>query len=303
MTTEAACLTLSGIEPHNPWEAISAFIKSVRLRRAEDAILWLTCLWMTPKERNRIQQRVLYEAAEDGLSTSVIEKVCDWFGSPQRKSLEAAAAEVLRICSTANWWGQADGREYIYAWRRAELNAPDFKKVSMDGLYDIMRSAIENKELTRGLAAFNAVYGRRKELKPKALAELLLSWSAAYGGEQAQRLARAYAQHASTFYLDGNVSAQSYYAMIHGEFGEQVSPEISAEVVERILDQAMEQLRAGIPIPSFALDGVHTRGGGDRRFAGIVRYMSGCCRAYEHFGRLSPEDDWLPEFLSLPDEK
>lgn len=301
MTKETDRLTLSGIEPHNPWEAISAFIKSVRLRRAEDAILWLTCLWLTPKERKRIQQRVLYEGAEDNLSTPVIEKVCDWFGSPQRKSLEAAAAEVLRICGTANWWGQADGRDYIYAWHRAELNPPNFKKISMEGLYDIMLSAIENKELTLGLAAFNAVYGRRKDLKPKVLAELLLSWSEAYGGQQAQRLARAYAQHSTTFYLDGNVSAQSYYAMVHGEFGEQGSPEISAEVVEQMLAQAMERLKAGVPIPSFALDGVHTRGGGDRRFAGIVRYMSGCCRAYEHFGRLSPDDVWLPEFLSLPD--
>ena len=281
-------------------DAVSAFIKSVRLRYTEDAAFWLTYLWQSSKERSRAQRRILYESGEDNISVDVIERVGEWFGSPQKRSLESAITEVLRICATKNWWAHPDGRRYIYSWRTAELASHNFSKASLQELFEIMHTAIHEKTLIRGLAAFNAIY-KRREFRPKMLSQLLLDWAHEFGSQQGLRLAKVYDQHASAFWLDTNVSGQTYYAIIHGEFGRQVSPEVSHQEVERYLVQAQQKLMGDYAVPRYAQDGVHTKSGSDKRFAGVVKFMSGSCRAFEHYGRLSPDDEWFPEFMEVPD--
>src|SRR5262249_30438446 len=109
------------LETSSASDAISAFIKSVRLRRPEDAITWLVDLWRRPSTKPRVQRRVLICSGEDNLSVGVIERASDWYNGSRRRDLDAAATEVLRICQTKNWWAQKDGYEYLLAWRRAEL--------------------------------------------------------------------------------------------------------------------------------------------------------------------------------------
>lgn len=283
-----------------PSNAISAFIKSIRLRRPDDAVFWATYLWQIAKERSRIQRRILYCCGEDNISVGVIERVSDWYGSPRKKSLESATEEILRICATRNWWAQPDGWEYIFAWRRAEVAPINFKHLDLEGLFAEMLSAIHSKAEGRGLAAFNAAYGRR-EFRPKMLADRLLEWSNLYGGQQSMRLASVFARDASAFWLDANVSGQAYYALIHGDFGEQYYPEITMDEVQQALAHAFDKLDAGeCSIPSYALDGIHTRLGSEKRFSGVPKYMAGSCMAFQHYGRLSPEDEWLPRFMELP---
>ncbi len=260
---------------------------------------WLVFLWQQPKEKHRIKRRILLCSGEDNISVGVTEKVSEWFGSPGRKSFEAAATELLRICSTPNWWAQPDGREYIYNWRIAELSSPDFRGITLNALFQIMGSAIENRDLVRGLAAFNAAY-ERQDFRSQLLAEHLLSWAGESGNQQARRLAQVFYRHASTLWLDSNISGQAYYSLVHGAFGEQHVPEISVEAVSRSIQNSIERLQTPIETPSFARDGIHTRCGRDSRFAGVVRHMSAACRAYEHFGRLEPGDQWLPEFYDPP---
>ena len=283
-----------------PSDAISAFIKSVRLRDTENAVMWMAYLWQFSKERGRIQRRILLESGEDNLSLDVIESISAWYGSGLRKSLEAATVEVVRLCATKNWWAQPDGRQYIYAWRQAEMVQAGFTNYSVSELLAVMRDAVVEKSLIRGLSAFNAAYARR-DFAPKILAPLLLDWSEWCGGQHAMRLASVFNRHVGTFWTDNNISGQAYYALIHGKFGEQVCPEVDSEKALSILHYAVERIKAGISVPSHALDGVHTRRGADRRFAGVVKFMSGCCRAFEHYGRLLPEDEWLPSFLDLPE--
>lgn len=282
-------------------DAMSAFIKSVRLRRTDDAVLWMLFLWQRPQDRERIKLRILLESGEDNLSLNVLEQISEWYGSPRRKLLEAAVTEVIRLCATRNWWAQHDGRQYIYAWREAEMFAPSFKRYGLAELFEVMHTAIVKKSMTKGLAAFNALYGRR-DFQPKVLASRLLDWSEKYGGQQAQRLASVFDRHVSRLWMDGNISGQAYYVLIHGEFGEQVCPEVGEGQVDGALLYARERLKAGITVPSHALDGLHTQSGSDKRFAGVVKFMSGCCRAYEHYGRLSPADQWLPSFMGLPEK-
>ncbi len=280
-------------------EAISAFIKTVRLRHSSDAVSWFTYLWLQPKQKSRIKRRILLCSGEDNISVGVTEKVSEWFGGSGRKSFEAAATEVLRICATPNWWAQPDGRAYIYNWRTAELSSPDFRGITLDALFQIMGSAVNNRDLILGLSAFNAAY-ERPDFRSQLLADRLLSWAGESGNQQARRLAQVFSRHASTLWTDSNISGQAYYSLIHGEFGEQHVPEISPETVSQSIQNSIERLQTPIETPSFARNGIHTRSGKDSRFAGVVRHMSAACKAYEHFGRLEPADQWLPEFYDLP---
>lgn len=282
-----------------PSDAISAFIKSVRLRYPTESIKWLTYLWQQPKERPRVQRRILLISGEDNISVGVTEMVSDWYGSPSRKSIEAAATEVLRIIETKNWYAQPDGREYIYSWRIAELSPPDFSGASLNDLFEIMGKAVKDHDLIRGLAAFNAAYERR-DFRAQHLASHLMEWARESGNQQANRLAHVFSKNASTLWTDGNISGQAYYALIHGEFGEQRVPEINSETATQLIDQAIEKLQGPIEAPSYARDGIHTKSGSEKRFSGVVRHMAAASRAFEHFGRLDPSDQWLPEFYDAP---
>src|ERR1039458_9250438 len=37
----------------------------------------------------------------------------------------------------------------------------------------------------------------------------------------------------------------------------------------------------------------------NRRFAGIWQDMWACCKAFEHYGRLNPDDNWLRDLYCL----
>lgn len=280
-------------------DAISALIKSVRLRDTPEAVFWLTYLWAIPKERQRVKRRVLLMAGEDALSVGVVAKVADWYEGSSRRSLEEAAIELARICSTPNWYAQQDGRTYIYAWRRAELHPRKLTGASLEELFDILRGAVKSQDLLTGLAAFNAIY-KRRDFRPYPFAELLVELAYSSPHQQAKRLANVYQRMASTFWTDSNVSGQCCYALLHGEFGNQDVPEANPELAVQLIAQARERLHGAITVPDYALDGIHTRGGNDRRFAGVLKSMVGCCRAYEYFGRLSPDDVWLSEFADVP---
>ncbi len=281
--------------------AISSLIKSTRLRYSSEAINWLVFLWKQPLQRPRIKRRILLMAGEDNISAGVIERVSEWYASPRRASIEAAATEVLRICATPNWYAQPDGRQYMYAWRVAELfSPPDFRRESLEGLIEVMGRAVKQRDLMRGLAAFYAVY-ERKDFRPQQLARHLLEWASESGNPQAMRLAQVFDRHAQTLWTDSNISGQAYYSLLHGEFGDQGDvPDISPETASQAIQNATERLQTPIDVPAYALDGIHTRSGSDARFSGVVRHMAAACRAYEHYGRLDPRDTWLPEFFDAP---
>jgi hypothetical protein len=278
-------------------DALSALIKSVRLRHTQEAVLWLTYLWSIPKERQRVKRRVLLMSGEDNISARVIVRVADWYTSHSRKELEAAATEVVRICATPNWWEQQDGREYIYAWHSAELSEIKFPGATLEDLYAILTKAVIHQDLPAGLVAFNALYSHRN-FRPHPLSVLLIELAYTSPNHvQARALAQLYSRLAGTYWTDSNVSGQCIYALIHGAFGNQEIPESNPELAVQLIAQANERMQQGsISVQNFLLDGIHTRTGTDRRFAGVVKQMAGCCRAYEHFGRLSPNDVWLTEF-------
>jgi hypothetical protein len=62
-------------------QALSGMVKSIRLRRFEDAIYWLVDLdtFKEPKHRFRTARRILIGSAEDGHSITVMERAVESF--------------------------------------------------------------------------------------------------------------------------------------------------------------------------------------------------------------------------------
>lgn len=286
----------SSIEAFNNHEAVSAFVKSIRLRSTDEAIFWLCYLWEQPGFKARIQRRLLISSCEDNISVDVIEAVSNWYGdTSERKDLIQAATEVARICATPNWYSQPDGQLYIYAWEQASFQPRVGLPKEYSALLGFLSDAIIDCREIDALKAFNLLYNN-KSFRPRDLADILLKLSIESSSHQAKRLIDLYAKNTGTLWLDGNLSGQAVFALINGDFGYQQSPVIDENVILLMVLNAQNKITNGIEVPNWARDGIHTRRGGDVRFAGTIKQMAACCRAYEYYGRLSPEDTWLDQF-------
>lgn len=278
--------------PHpDPNEALSAFIKAIRLRRPEDAATWLLYLWRLPQYRGRAQRRLFIASAEDNLSVGVMRKVSAWYNSIERVKFESAVIEIARICATRNWWAQPDGHAYIRAWAQAEKEVQALEGLSESALYAKLESDSCKGELLGALTAFGALYSRMRVV-PHRIAEVLSVVAHRLKSLQAKRLAALYQANIRTVGPDGNLAAQALYAALVGRFGDQGTPEPSLDDLHALVAAARKDLADDAQIPPWALDGIHTGRFKDRRFAGTVQMMAACCRAYERFGRLSVEDRW-----------
>jgi hypothetical protein len=115
-------LTALGIHPLKPFvpqthptfsQALSALVKSIRIRRVEDAVYWLVYVdsFKEPQYRFRTARRLLIGSAEDGHSIAVMEKVREKFPTICRPQTELAclATEAVRICKIPNWWQPSTG--------------------------------------------------------------------------------------------------------------------------------------------------------------------------------------------------
>jgi len=63
-----------------------------------------------------------------------------------------------------------------------------------------------------------------------------------------------------------------------------------------LMDKVRERWQHPYPIPGWCCDGIHCAGT-DVRFAGILPQMYAVCLAFSHYGRVDPNDEWLPEFM------
>src|ERR1035441_1932293 len=105
-------------------QALSGMVKSIRLRRVEDAIYFLVYLDQFPPNeklsqkaaRFRVARRILIGAAEDGMSLAVMEEVAANFKFLCKLDtpLDFLAAEIVRLTKVPNWWDPATGgHDYI----------------------------------------------------------------------------------------------------------------------------------------------------------------------------------------------
>lgn len=88
-----------GLDGPPPALLISALVKSIRLRRQEEAIKWVTLLWPIRELRARLTRRVFLSSAEDSISPALMVEVGRWLHSHRRYDLNAVATKVSRICT------------------------------------------------------------------------------------------------------------------------------------------------------------------------------------------------------------
>jgi hypothetical protein len=283
-------------------QALSGLVKSLRVRRVEDAVYWLTYLdgFKEKQHRFRTARRLLIGSVEDGLSIEVMEKVRENFfklSNPQSQLIHWVA-EAVRICKLPNWWHpDSGGPDYIYeslvgerAWKYKVWDR------KLPTLLKEIQKAIEEKDRASALGGATAfgtvqeVFGATKQ------AQFLLQQAENMGHDLAARLCQVHLSAKTALSGDNNFLCMATWMMAGG-----VSPVaekillVTAGECHQLLDKAKECWRNPQPIPRWCCDGVHCAGD-DPRFMGMLPEMYAVCKAFEHYGRVDPEDSWLPDF-------
>jgi hypothetical protein len=281
-------------------QALSGMVKSIRLRRTEDAIYWLIYLdtFQEPEYRFRTARRILIGSSEDGQSIAVMERVVDSFKriSKVQSHLEELATEVVRICKVPNWWHpETGGHGYIYsgmlghrklAYLSGTITAESLQRLIEQGIAEQAKATA----LTGLLGLSEIRMGGSKQ------AELVAAWGKKNGHELAQRLSQVHLSARSALSADNNFLCQAGWMLAGGNspVADLLHPVSSAEVSE-LIEKARVRWKDPQPIPQWCCDGVHSAGN-DERFMGTWEHMNAVCRAFSHYGRVDPEDKWLPEF-------
>ena len=282
-------------------QALSGLVKSLRVRRVEDAVYWLVYLDSFSNEkraRYRTARRLLIGSAEDGHSIAVMEKVVENFSMICRKDTDLVhlAAEAVRICKIANWWNPfTGGPDYIYSGMVGQRELLYFTGAhNPENMTKLIEQGIEEKKTTKALAGVmglsDAKLGGTKQ------AELILNLAKKYQHPLAERLAQVHLHAKTALSDDNNFLCQAAWMMAGGE-----SPvadhieQVFAEECYELIDKAKERWKNPQPIPGWCCDGIHSAGN-DVRFMGMWHHMYAVCKAFEHYGGIDPNDKWLPEF-------
>jgi hypothetical protein len=281
-------------------QALSAMVKSIRLRRVEDAIYWLMYLdtFTEPESRFRTARRMLIGSAEDGHSIAVMEKVVDSFKRINKlhSGIEELAAELVRICKVPNWWNPSTGgHDYIYhgmvaqrqLWQLGmERSTENFTNMLVQAIVEQDKA----KVLTAAMGFSQCRVGGTKQ------AQFVLECGKKADHKDAQRLATVHLSARTALASDNNFICQAAWQLAGGvsPVADVIEPVHWSEVLE-LLERAKERWKDPKPIPGWCVDGLHSAGN-DARFMGVWPRMYAVCRAYSHYGRVQPEDDWLPQF-------
>lgn len=289
------------------YAALSALVKTIRLRHTEDAVVFL--LFLHDRFRGdwyRSARRVLIGAAEDGLSVAAQKRVASWFenGWHRDAPLIDAVREIIRICELPNWWAQPDkgGHNYIFSWEQAERIAAssEAKCLSFEGqLAQLEREIL----LRRPVQAISLLccFDIKRGFSPALLGERLRLLAIRQENVLAFDVSEIYLRHLRALSNDTNFVGQAIYRLSCGDLGIQEEIEVYDQKCSKILASARERLDSldspdgFLKIPSYLLDGIHSPGR-DRRFSGMSSDMAAACRAFTHYGRLDPADRWLVSF-------
>jgi hypothetical protein len=156
-------------------QALSALVKTIRLRRVEEAIYWLVYVDSFPEEkvrngRFRLGRRIFVSCCEDGMSVAVMEAVTKmlWPMTKPATPLEQPATEVVRICKVPKWWDPSTGGpDYMrhgylghlrYVVRSAERDREVLKQAIVDG--------IAEGDKAKAMGAIDAIAGAWDQTDP-----------------------------------------------------------------------------------------------------------------------------------------
>lgn len=286
-------------------QGLSALVKSIRIRRVDEAVYWLVYL-DTFKEkpyRFRTARRLLIGSAEDGHSIPVMEETVRNFRKTSRleTDLLCLIADAVRICKLENWWHpNSGGLDYIYqslvGQRQWLYKQSDLRLVT---LQNEVRLAIEERNRAMAIGAVMAFNHLQERFGATAQAEFLLSLARIIGHDLAARLCEVHLSAKGALSGDNNFICQAAWMLAGGvsPVAEKIEPVTTQECYE-LLKAAKERWRKPHPIPRWCCDSIHSAGD-DPRFAGLLPQMVAVCRAFQFYGRVDPADRWLDSFRCL----
>lgn len=286
---------------------MSALVKSIRLRRLDDAIYWLMYLFNSQSKEDRmfrLARRLLVSSGEDGVSIPVMERVArnaPHLWSKEGASLMEFAAEVHRICAVPNWWDASTNghkyiNDYVVAYNRG-LYRTDFG-LHIEEKESLLSKHVKDQDTASALYMYEALMAEESYPKER-FCDLLLALAALTGNKDAEALATIHKTNKRAMAWDSNMLGQALWCLCGNEFNHTHTIEkVMASDVRASLDRAREAWKTPEPIPEWCCDGIHC-GGYDRRFAGTVTDMYAMCSAFNQYGRLDPQDQWLTSFYSL----
>jgi hypothetical protein len=283
-------------------QALSGLVKSLRIRRLEDAVYWLVYLdsFTGAQYRFRTARRLLIGAAEDGHSVVIMEKLAERFrtiSKPQAQLIDLVR-EAVRICKLPNWWhSDSGGPDYIYqsmvGQRRWWYRSWDH---TVTTLLSEIQIAVEQRNPAMALGGVMAFADVRETFGATKQAEYLLRLAQSIRHDLAVRLCRVHLSAKSALSGDNNFLCQAAWMMAGGvsPVAETILPVAAAECGD-LLDRERERWKDPQPIPRWCCDGVHSAGD-DPRFMGSFDQMIQVVNAFKHYGRIDPADEWLDSF-------
>src|SRR5271157_127922 len=282
-------------------QALSGLVKSIRIRRVADAVYWLVYLDGFSNEKRarfRTARRLLIGSAEDGHSVAVMEKVVANFSKLCKKQTDLVhlVAEAVRICKVPNWWHPSTGgSDYIYSSLVGERELFYFPgEHSQENMTRLIERGIEERKKTMAVAGLLGLSGAK--LGGTKQAELILNLAKKHQHPLAERLAQVHLHAKAALSDDNNFLGQAAWMMAGGEspVTDHIKPVFVEECYE-LIDKAKERWKTPQPIPGWCCDGTHSAGN-DVRFMGMCHHMYAVCKSFEHYGRVDPNDEWMPAF-------
>jgi hypothetical protein len=242
-------------------------------------------------------RRLLIGSAEDGHSIEVMEAVVGNFPQLARARIDILylAAEALRICKMPNWWHPlSGGKDYIYSGLLAERKLLHYTgHHTLENMTRLIEDGIAERDTVSAIAGVIGLSHAR--LSATRQAEFLASIAAKTTHSIAQRLVEIHLRAKSALSSDNNFLCQAAWMMGGGNspVAERSEPVFATEVFE-LVETARERWKNPQPIPRWCCDGLHSAGD-DVRFMGVWFHMYAACLAFERYGRLDPQDNWIPE--------
>ena len=283
-------------------QALSGLVKSLRIRRSDEAAYWLVYLDTFERKqfRFRTARRLLIGSAEDGHSVAVMEKVGQsfWRISKPEAELIELVAEAVRVCKLPNWWHpESGGPDYIYQSLIGQRTwwYKDWDR-TLKTVQNNVQQAIEEGNRAMALGGVMAFVDVQETFGATKQAEFLLRLAESRRHDLAARLCEVHLSAKSALSDDNNFLCQAAWMMAGGvsPIAEKILPVTIAECAE-LLESASERWKNPHSIPKWCCDGIHCAGD-DPRFTGMLPEMWAVCLAYRHYGRLDPADQWLPQF-------
>lgn len=288
-------------------QALSAMIKSIRIRNVEEAMYWLIYLVRiepaNPGARFRLVRRLLIATSEDGFSLPLMQDISESFNDLMKGDLFLLADKLLKICKPTPWWNSdSNGKTYLEAFLVGERNCSyNFRTTDIHSQKEtigLFKEALESKDMETACTYLSYLTQVHK-IDKMTFVEVLIGMAKAQQDNRAMTILAIHKKHKVILSEDWNFIGQGIFFLCGMGFNgcEYEDVYASAKEVHDAIAKAKAQWKTPHVVPYWGCDGVHCAGA-DRRYCGMLVDMVACCNAFEYYGNVGVENKWRRRFYT-----